>query len=88
MVMIMNKNEFILELEKELSYSKDKCVIINDVLENNFFISKQSKNKIIDELMQNLNVDKDEATHIYEVAIRIVKEEVKNKLKHPFKSKD
>lgn len=88
MVMIMNKNEFILELEKELSYSKDKCIIINDVLENNFFISKQSKNKIIDELMQNLNVDNNEATYIYEVAIRIVKEEVKNKFKHPFKSKD
>ncbi len=88
MVMKMNKREFINELSVTLSYSDDKCIIINDILENNFFISKKNKDKIIGEFIQKLNVNNEEAIKIYDIAVKIVKDEVKNKLKHPFKSKD
>lgn len=88
MVMKMNKRDFINELSTTLSYSEDKCIIINDILENNFFISKKNKDKIIEEFIKNLNVNNEEAINIYDVAVRIVKGEIKNKLKHPFKSKD
>lgn len=88
MVMKMNKNEFIDKLSTQLSYSKDKCIVINEILENNFFISKKNKDKIIEEFIEILNVNKEEAIKIYDIAVKIVKEEVKNKLKHPLGSKD
>ncbi len=43
----MNKKEFISELSKRLSYPKEKCFTINDILESNFFVSKKNKDKII-----------------------------------------
>lgn len=88
MVTKMNKEGFINELSRQLSYSKDKCIVINEILENNFFISKKNKDKIIDEFVQMLNVNKEEAIKIYDIAVKIIKNEVKNKLKHPFKNKD
>lgn len=88
MVMKMNKSEFINILSKELDYSKDQCTIINDILENHFFLSKKNKNKIINELTKSLNVSESEATNIYNTSLKIIKEEMKNKLKHPFKSKN
>lgn len=88
MVMSLNKLEFINELSLKLSYPKDKCIIINEILESNFFISKKNKDKIIEELIQKLVINQKEAINIYDVAVKIVKDEVKNKLKHPFKSKD
>lgn len=84
----MNKEEFINELSKKLSYTKDKCILINNILENNFFISKKTKDIIIDELIQALEVNCEEATRVYDTAIQIIKDEIKYKLKHPFKSKD
>lgn len=88
MVTTMNKTEFINELAKQLSYSQSKCSIVNEVLENNFFISKKNKDKIVTELMQRLEIDEEEAIRVYDVAIKIINDEIKNKLKHPFKSKD
>ena len=88
MVMKMNKTEFINKLSKELKYSKCKCVIINDILESNFFISKKNKDIIIKEFIQKLNVSNEEAKNIYEIAVKILNEEIEFELKHPFKSID
>lgn len=88
MVMKMNKKGFIESLSRELSYSNDKCVIINDVLESNFFISKKNKNKIIGELISELDINSDEACRIYDIAVKIINNEIKNALRHPFKSND
>ena len=88
MVMKMNKAGFIKELSKVNGYSIDDCIIINDVLENNFFISKKSKDKIVSELTSKLQINETEATSIYEKAKMIFNNEIKNKLKHPFKSQD
>ena len=87
MVKKMNKKEFIKDLSNELNYSEDKCIIINDILESNFFVSKKSKEPIIEELISKLNIENQEANHIYDVAIRLIKEKVKDSLKHPFRNK-
>lgn len=84
MVMKMNKTEFIQELARTLSYPEEKCIIINDILESHFFLSKKNKDKIIEALIDQLEIEKDEATNIYETAVKIINEEIKNKLKHPF----
>lgn len=88
MVTKMNKTDFINKLSKELSYSIGRCMIINEILESNFFISKKNKDKIIEEFIQKLEIDYEEAIKIYDIVVRIVNDEIKNKLKHPFKSKD
>ncbi len=88
MVKKMNKTGFINELEKQTNYPKEKCMIINNILEEKFFISKKSKDKIINAIHNKLEVSNEEANRIYEIATRIVKEEIKNKLKHPFKNLD
>ena len=80
----MNKNEFIKELSKMTNYKESDCIIINDILENNFFISKKSKDKIISEIVIQLNVNIEEATNIYNVAKHIVNKQIKDKFRHPF----
>lgn len=45
MAMKMNKENFIYELSKNTGYSKEDCNTINDILEENFFISKKIKIK-------------------------------------------
>lgn len=86
--MAMNKREFIEKLSNEISYSIEDCTIINNILENNFFISKKNKDKTIIEIMNRLDVDKMEATNIYDKAVSIINEEIKFRFKHPFKNKE
>lgn len=84
----MNRTSFVNKLSACLSYPEDKCVIINNILEENFFISKKSKGKIVQELMNKLNICEEEALNIYGASVKLVNDEVKNKIKHPFKNKD
>jgi len=84
----MNKSEFIKKLSCKLSYTIEDCTIINDILESNCFISKKSKDKIKIDLIQKLFITEKEAENIYNTSISIVKDEIKNKIKHPFKSQD
>ena len=44
MTMEMNKKYFINELKKKLNYTEEQAIIINDILEDTFFIGK-SNNK-------------------------------------------
>ena len=88
MVILMNKEEFIKTLSDRLSYNEEECTIINNILEENFFISKKNKDKIISEIVLKLDIDIDEATRIYELSKKIINENIKDKMKHPFKGKD
>jgi len=84
----MNKTDFLNKLSIELSYSLDKCKTINDILENNFFISKKNKDKIVEELKEKLEINYNEAINIYETSVKIINDEIKYKMFHPLKSKD
>ena len=80
----MNKEMFINELTKRLNYSKEKCIKINEVLEDNFIIGKKNKEKIINQIIEALNIDYNKANEVYEVSMDILGSELKNKIKHPF----
>ena len=80
----MNKKLFIEKLSKKLDYDIDKCSIINDILENNFIIGKNNKDKIINQLMSRLNINDKVANNIYEVVMEIIGSEIKDKIKFPF----
>ncbi len=85
MVMKMNKQGFIEELKKQTGYEEEKCIIISNSLEDNFLFGKNNKIKTINALMNNLNCNEEEANYIYETTSSIIANEIKNKIKHPFK---
>ena len=84
MVKKMNKQEFVKTLQEETNYSNEKCILINDILENSSLFGKNNKEKIITELINN-SFSKEEAENIYNITSNIIKSEIKNKIKHPFK---
>ena len=84
----MNKKEFLNELSKQTNLTENETILVNDILEKNFFISKKNKDKIISELVIKLDISLDKAIEIYNTCKRIVSEEIKDKLKHPFKNQD
>lgn len=50
----MNKEEFIENLSEQTELTKEESLIVNNILENNFFISKRYKDKIISEIVISL----------------------------------
>lgn len=88
MVMKMKKSKFIIKLSEETGYSEEKCVLINNVLENYYIFSKNNKEKIIKDLQLNVNLNEDDAENVYDISVRIIKGEIKKKIKHPFKNEE
>lgn len=88
MVMKMNKREFIKELSNQTGYDEPKCILINNIIENYFIFGKRNKEKIIQELQVKANLKEDDAENVYDIFIKIITTEIKNKWKHPFKSQD
>lgn len=84
----MNKNGFIKELSKQTGYDEEKCILINNVIENHFILGRKNKDKIIQDLQAKVNLSKEDSEKIYNMAIKIIATETKNKIKYPFKSKD
>jgi len=84
----MNKNSFIKELSKQTGYDEEKCILINDVIENHFIFGRKNKDKIIQDLQVKASLSEDDAENIYDISIKIITGEIKNKLKHPFKNQD
>ena len=85
MVKKMNKEKFIQKLKETLNLDDDKAKIINNILESNNIIGKKGKENIINDLMGQLKIDLAEANKIYEKVMDIIKDTIKNKLKHPFR---
>ncbi len=69
----MNKNTFVEQLTKKMDLNIEKCNDIYNILDSNFVISKQSKKKIIESLMQELSYNYEEANKIYWTSIEIIK---------------
>ena len=88
MVMKVNKTEFIEELQNRLNYGEEKCIIINNILEDNFLIGKKNKEIMINGFIAKLDITDIEANNIYETAMNILSKGIKDKLKHPFRSRD
>lgn len=84
----MNKQGFIDELVKQTGYDREKCIIINDSLEDNFLFGKNNKQKTINALMNNLKCDEEEANRIYNITSSIITKAIKEKIKHPFRNYD
>lgn len=84
----MNKKGFIDALSKQTGYDMEKCSAMNEIIENTFLLGKKNKDKIIAEFQEKLQLDDTKAHQLYETAMEIISSEMKNKLKHPFRSQD
>ena len=84
----MNKSGFIAALQAKTNYEEEKCIIINNILENHFLVGKKNKEKIIDELERELNITREESETIYDISMTIIKNGVQEKLKHPSASQE
>lgn len=84
----MNKKEFIDILKNNTNLTENESIIVNDILENHFLLGKNNKEKIINDLMNKLNINNIKANEIYNTSMSIISNELKYKLKHPFKSQD
>ena len=84
----MNKNEFLKELSKKTGYDKEKCILINSVIENYFIFGRKNKDKIIKDLQIKANLNENDSENVYDIWVKIINEEIKNKLKHPFKNQN
>ncbi len=84
----INKYEFINTIQNKTKLSKEKCLIINDILENNFLLGNKNKQNIINELINKLSINEEKAEEIYNISMNIISLSLIEKLKHPFKSQD
>lgn len=82
----MNKEKFIKELESVTGLDNELCVSINDILESNFIVGKKNKEKIVSDIARRLEITTDESEKIYESAMQVLGNGLKDKLKHPFGS--
>lgn len=84
----MNKTGFIKELSKQTGYDEEKCILINSIIENYFIFGRKNKDKIIKNLQVKASLNEDDAENVYDISIKIITGEIKNRLKHPFKSQE
>ena len=84
----MNKNIFIKELSKQTGYDEEKCILINDIIENYFIFGRKNKDKIIRDLQVKASLSEDDSENVYDISMKIITREIKNKIKHPFKSQN
>lgn len=88
MVMKMNKKGFIEKLSKTTNYDISTCERINSILEDNGFIGKNNKAKLVKDLTEKLNFTEEEAENIYEKCMSIIQTAIKEKLRHPFRTQN
>ena len=84
----MNKNGFIKELSKQTGYDEEKCILINNVIENYFIFGRKNKDKIIKDLQIKASLNEDDSENVYDISMKIITGEIKNKLKHPYKNRN
>lgn len=84
----MNKLEFITQLSNKTGLSFEDGTCVCDIFENYLFWSKKNRRCIIDDLVARLNITKDKANIIYQIAMEIIKDGLKKSIFNPFKSKD
>lgn len=76
------------ELEKVTGLDTNQCTILNNILENHFLLGKNNKEKIINDVMLQLQMTREEAEEIYEKVMSVIGMGIKDKLKHPFKNQE
>ena len=84
----MNKTDFINQIMESANVDIATATIINDCMEENFLLGKKNKEKTINSMIEKLNISEEVADNYYNVASNLIAKNIKEKIKHPFKSQD
>ena len=80
--------DFMIKEERKIVYDEEKCILINNVIENYFIFGRKNKDKIIKDLQIKASLNEDDSENVYDISMKIITGEIKNKLKHPFKNQN
>ena len=86
--MKMNKTKFLEQLQKETKLTEKDTIVVADILDEFFVFGKKNKDKIINAIKEKLNLTDEKADEIYNIAMSIISKNIKEKLKHPFRTQD
>ena len=84
----MNKTGFLKQLQEKTNLSEKDTLVVSSILDDYFVFGKKNKNKIVSAIKEKLNVTDERADEIYNITMSIISSNIKDKIKHPFKSKD
>ena len=69
MEMKMNIEEYIIVLMVNTNRSEGECNILNQIIENHFIVGKNNKEKIINDIIQKLQLEYKEADELYNICM-------------------
>lgn len=76
MVMRMNKQNFIIELQKQTNYTEEQCNIIENVLKKHKIIGRKNKEIIKEDLVQKLEITDEQADKLYNIYMELKMKEI------------
>ena len=68
----MSKKDLIEKLKELTGFDNEKACVINDILDDNLIIGEHGKEKILNELIEKLSIDTDEAKKIFDICMQII----------------
>ena len=64
-----NKEEYIKVLMGQTNRSEEECIVLNQIIEKHFIVGKNNKEKIINDIIQKLQLEYKEADELYNICI-------------------
>ena len=82
----MNNKQLMKKVNEKLKLNDESLLIFSNIVKDIPVTFKSNKEKMIKAFIEQLNVDNSTAEYYYETFSEIIKNAIKDKMKHPFKN--